>query len=164
MLHIQSILVPIDFSSGADHALAVAHSLAREHRAKLVLFAVAVPSQATMDAVLPESADLDEPKHPTPWPHAEKVTRWQLAPISAEMTDVPVEIDVGSGAPGASIVAAAIDHHADLIVMGTHGRTGLHRLLMGSVAEYVLRHAPCPVLTIRPGAEIHVQQEPSPAS
>jgi nucleotide-binding universal stress UspA family protein len=151
MLQIRSILVPMDFSACADHALALAHSLARDHRAKLVLFAVPAPSQFTMDVDVPELAALPESKSDTPWPHAEKVVRWQLGPIAGAITDVPVEVDVGSGAPGPAIVAAAVAHQADLIVMGTQGRSALSRILLGSVAEYVLRHAPCPVLTVKAG-------------
>jgi len=54
------------------------------------------------------------------------------------------------GAPWQEIVRLAADEHADMIVMGTQGRSGLDRLLLGSVAERVVRHAPCPVLTVRP--------------
>ncbi|MCB1044116.1 MAG: universal stress protein [Acidobacteria bacterium] len=56
------------------------------------------------------------------------------------------------GKPGPEIVTYAHDHQADMIVMGTHGYTGLDRLVLGSVAEYVVRHADCPVLTIKPKA------------
>lgn len=56
------------------------------------------------------------------------------------------------GAPGAEIVSAAESFGADLIVIGSHGRTGLGRVLMGSVAEAVMRHAACPVLVVRTGA------------
>jgi len=159
MLPIQSILVPIDFSPGSDHALAVAHSLARDHHAKLVLFTVAVPSQATQDVQLPEAAEPAQSPSGSAWPHAERVFLAQLATIAAGMTDVPVEADVSSGPPGERIAAAAAKHGVDLIVMGTQGRTGLARLLLGSVAEYVLRHAPCPVLTIKPGAESYLPQQ-----
>jgi nucleotide-binding universal stress UspA family protein len=57
------------------------------------------------------------------------------------------------GAAWSEIVSVAADEHADMIVMGTQGRTGLDRLLLGSVAERVIRHASCPVLTVRPNLE-----------
>ena len=57
------------------------------------------------------------------------------------------------GLPWEEIVRLATDEHADMIVMGTQGRTGLDRLLLGSVAERVIRRAPCPVLTVRPNTE-----------
>ena len=59
-----------------------------------------------------------------------------------------VECVVQHGEPGPAIVSAAAQHACDVIVMATHGRTGLPRLLLGSVAEYVLRHAPCPILLV----------------
>lgn len=63
------------------------------------------------------------------------------------------------GAPGPAIVQSAHGWNADMIVMGTHGRTGLSRLLMGSVAEHVVRHASCPVLTIKLGAAHDLSEE-----
>jgi nucleotide-binding universal stress UspA family protein len=59
---------------------------------------------------------------------------------------------LAEGAPGDEIAAAAKSFGADLIVIGSHGRTGISRVLMGSVAEAVMRHAPCPVLVVRDGA------------
>jgi nucleotide-binding universal stress UspA family protein len=60
--------------------------------------------------------------------------------------------EVRIGSPAAEIVAAASDLHADLVCIGTHGRGGLARVILGSVAELVVRQAPCPVLTVRPKA------------
>lgn len=62
---------------------------------------------------------------------------------------VPVEHLLEEGNPSAEILRVAQERRCDLIVMGTHGRTGLHRLLMGSVAEHVVRKAPCPVLVVK---------------
>lgn len=154
MLHLRSILVPIDFSDTSLHALDVAESLARDHRASLLLFSVAVPRQPTEDVLVPLPAAATESG--SPWPHAEEATRQHLAPFAERITDVPVTTEVCTGLPGAAIVAAAQKMNVDLIVMGTQGRSGLSRLLLGSVAEYVLRHAPCPVLTIKPGTERHL--------
>jgi len=66
------------------------------------------------------------------------------------LSDVTVEPHVRVGSPAEEIVKAARDTHADLIVIATHGRGGLSRVLFGSVTERVVRHAPCPVLTVRP--------------
>jgi nucleotide-binding universal stress UspA family protein len=71
--------------------------------------------------------------------------------IAAQFPGGAVETLLREGAPASDIVAAAVEWHADLIVVGTHGRGGLGRLVLGSVAETVLREAPCPVLTIRVG-------------
>ena len=67
----------------------------------------------------------------------------------AEAAEVEVATQHGIGVPFQEIVRQAEEHHADLIIMGTHGRTGLRHALLGSVAEKVVRKAPCPVLTVR---------------
>lgn len=146
MLHIRTILVPTDFSATAGQALDVARSLARDHRASLVLFAAVVPAQPTTEVFqpLPETGQTA-----SPWAHAEHSVREQLAALAAGISEVAVTTDVSTAAPGEAIVNAARQHQADLIVMGTTGRSGLARLLLGSVAEHVLRHASCPVLTIK---------------
>ena len=73
----------------------------------------------------------------------------QLRSIQPSLPDITVEHRLERGEPALVILAVAQETGADLIVMGTHGRTGLRRLLMGSVAEQVVRKASCPVLTIR---------------
>jgi nucleotide-binding universal stress UspA family protein len=80
----------------------------------------------------------------------ERLRRFQLS-----APEVRVESRVEEGEPATGIVSAARAMESDLIVMGTHGRTGLGRLLMGSVAENVLRTAPCPVVTVKtPDVEV----------
>ena len=73
-----------------------------------------------------------------------------------------ITTEVCTGRPGSSIVQCARDRRSDLVIVGSHGRTGIAHLLMGSVAEYVVRHAPCPVLVIRPMA--HESRNESVAS
>jgi universal stress protein A len=77
--------------------------------------------------------------------------RSKLAVISPTFGEVrvPATTEVRDGAPGSEIVKAAVDYGADLIVMATHGRSGLPHLVLGSVAEHVIRHARCPVLAVR---------------
>ncbi len=147
MLRMQKILVPIDFSLDSQCAVHVAESLARDHGATLVLAAAAPPPPVT-ESLLPSSE----------CPGLVAETRRNLVAVASTVTDLPVEIHVLGGEPGPALVAIANNCDADLIVMGTHGRTGLTRMLMGSVAEYVLRHARCPVLTMKPGTEQHLQQ------
>jgi nucleotide-binding universal stress UspA family protein len=144
MLRIHTILHPTDFSETAAQALELARSLARDHGATLLL--VAVPP-------------LPPPPHKYPFPPGQTeyasvvdTTRRELESLAATVTDVPVQTSVPCGLPGPSILDVAREHAVDLIVMGTHGRTGLMHLLLGSVAEYLLRHAPCPVLTVRPAS------------
>lgn len=147
MLHLRKILVPIDFSDESKQALGTARSLALDHGASLVLVAVAPPPPPTTEPFLPA----------TEYPGLVAGMRRDMEALEADISDLSVESHVLGGPPGPSIVAIAKDCEADLIVMETHGRSGLNRLVMGSVAEYVLRHAPCPVLTMKPGTEHHLR-------
>jgi nucleotide-binding universal stress UspA family protein len=92
----------------------------------------------------------------------DKSTRCQIQAVRSRLQNVDVEHLVYSGSPGEVVCWIAQEQRCDQIVMGTHGRTGLINLLMGSVAEYVVRHARCPVLTIpsRPRNEARL---PDPA-
>jgi universal stress protein A len=74
-----------------------------------------------------------------------------------EKAGVPAIAEVRGGAPSAQIIRAAIDWGADLIVMATHGKTGLAPLVIGRIADHVVRHAPCPVLVVRDAALQHPQ-------
>jgi universal stress protein A len=76
--------------------------------------------------------------------------REQLLQVQAHDPRVRLEHRFAEGDPAAEILRATEECRCDVIVMGTHGRTGLSRLLMGSVAERVLRKAPCPVVTVKP--------------
>lgn len=143
MLHIQTILHPTDFSDTADHSLHLARSLARDHGAKLVLLAVSVPAVPISEAYVPVGEMEGEIA----------AARREVEKLGASIHDVRVECHALQGEPGHAIVSVADQIQADLIVMGTHGRTGLSRILMGSVAEHVMRHAHCPVLTVKPGKE-----------
>ena len=78
-----------------------------------------------------------------------EVARTQLQDLIRAAFHGPWEVEVATGHPADAIVRVAQDRKADLIVMGTHGRTGLQHVLLGSVAEKVVRLAPCPVLTVR---------------
>jgi nucleotide-binding universal stress UspA family protein len=137
MLAIRTILHPTDFSDRSEHAFHLACSLARDHGARVVLLhVVSLPVAAYEGVVLPppiEEATEDAKRRLS-----------QMKPAA-----IPVEHRVAEGDPAEMILRVAEEIHADLIVMGTHGRTGLGRLLMGSVAEQVVRRAPCPVLTMK---------------
>jgi nucleotide-binding universal stress UspA family protein len=137
MSPIRSILYPTDFSEAAEAAFSVATMLAREHGARLIVLHV----------------------YPTPVCHGEAVARRQGPGYEADLRrlldryDAPdpstrVERLLLEGDAAEEIVRLA-EEEADLIVLGTRGRTGLPRLLLGSVAEKVLRRAPCPVITVR---------------
>lgn len=139
MLAIRRILHPTDFSEHCRPAFAVACALARDYGAELVVFHVArLPLLTPVNGVLV----------PTPADEAEQA-RGQLEQVRPADPLVKVEHRLAEGDPAVEVLKAAGDLPADLIVMGTHGRGGLSRLLMGSVAEAVVRKAPCPVLTVK---------------
>jgi nucleotide-binding universal stress UspA family protein len=138
MLNMQIILHPTDYSERSDYAFRIACSLARDYQAKLVLLHVALRS-VTIEgeaAIAPRSEEYFQ----------EELVKLERVSVPA---GIRVERFVREGDPSGEILRAAQFTNADLIVMGTHGRTGLSRVLMGSVAEQVVRKAPCPVLTVR---------------
>lgn len=135
------ILCPVDFDHSL-HALDFAIRLARQNDSKLcVLNVAAIPIGA---AEL--TSGLDAPF----WEVTAK-TRLELIAEEKLVNTVEYELMTRSGDASAGIVMAAADAAVDLIVMATHGRTGISHFFIGSVAERVIREANCPVLTIRPG-------------
>ena len=140
------ILVPIDFSPPSDAALEYARSVAGRYGASLQLLHVAEdPYRAfySAEVFVPEIEGLREEI----LSDTEKRLKDCLRP--ADVTDFSATADSIIGTPAGSIVEYAGGHDIDLIVMGTHGRGGMSHLLMGSVAERVVRTAACPVLTVR---------------
>jgi nucleotide-binding universal stress UspA family protein len=137
---IRTILHPTDFSERSGYAFQLACALARDYGARLIVLHVAEPP------VIPYGGVMTPPPPPRDsWRALEE----QLHRIQAPEPTVHVEHRLEEGGPVAEILRVARETTADLIVMGTHGRTGLGRLLMGSVAEQVVRKAPCPVLTVK---------------
>jgi nucleotide-binding universal stress UspA family protein len=131
MLSLHTILHPTDFSERSDHAFRYACALARDHGARLiVLHVMPIPLTDKKRGYREEMAgELDRLAAPDPKIHLKR--------------------RLEEGDPVAQILRVAHETGCDLIVLGTHGRTGLDRLLMGSVAEQVLRLASCPVLTVK---------------
>jgi nucleotide-binding universal stress UspA family protein len=140
MLPIKTILHPTDFSELAGHAFQMACALGRDYGARLLVCHVYQP---------PPLAYGEFGVAPPPLCDAPESLRERLALIRPAEDEVDVQHYLLEGDPAEEIVELARDSLCDLIVMGTHGRTGLGRLLMGSVAERVMRRAPCPVLTIK---------------
>jgi nucleotide-binding universal stress UspA family protein len=135
----QTILHPTDFSESSEAAFALACALARDHRCRLVvLHVIEVPVAAYLSGVL------------VPEPETELNKVWaNLRELRPADSATLVQHRLVEGEPANEIVRVAAEMDCDLIVVGTHGRTGLKRLPLGSVAETVLRRAPCPVLTIK---------------
>lgn len=142
MLHIDKILLPTDFSAQSDYALRLATSLARDHEAKLLILHVA----ATLGAEFVSFGEAVSQLQPETHLHQ---IREELERVRPPDPDVPVEHILAEGDPAQEILRVARETNCGLIVMGTHGRSGLQRLLMGSVAEQVMRHASCPLLTVK---------------
>ena len=149
MLHINTILFPTDLSATASQALYLARSLARDHGARLMLFSAATPPMPVPEFYVPMGEMVGQ---------VEELKR-QIAGLAASIHDATVDWHVTEGEPGPAIVTYSEDIHANLIVMATHGRSGLSRLLLGSVTEYVMRHSHCPVLTVKPGEAERVSVE-----
>jgi universal stress protein A len=133
------ILVPTDFSPNSEIALGLATSLARDSGGEIVLAHV---------ETIPLTAAGGEYFYAIPEPPTEELME-KLQHVNPPDSRVPVERRLLAGDTADAIVRIAESEHIDLIVMGTHGRKGLSRFLMGSVAEAVVREAPCPVLTVK---------------
>jgi universal stress protein A len=139
MLALRRILHPTDFSSYSEASRRFAVSLARDHRAELILVHVEEPTTpvgAEGPIYVPTLGDLD-------------ALRERLNQLHIDNLTIAVERVVVEGDAATEILELARNRKCDLIVMGTHGRTGLQRLVMGSVAEQVVRKAHCPVLTVK---------------
>ena len=152
MLALHTILHPTDFSDRSEYAFRLACALSRDYNAHLVVLHVIQPLViGDGEGVIPPEPDI-----------ARSAARDQLHRL-----DVPSELRVDRqlayGDPVTEILQVADEVGTDLIVMGTHGRTGLGRLFMGSVAEQVLRRAQCPVLTLKMPFMSHAESVPAGA-
>jgi nucleotide-binding universal stress UspA family protein len=146
MPEIRTILCPVDFSFGSDHALEYALLLAATHGAGIVLLHVLHPLAFGVgaDGLTPDiGARVLRDMEASCRRHLGR-TAAQLRARGANVTEKLV-----TGTPFHEIIQWARAEKVDLIVMGTHGRTGLVSALIGSVAERVVRKAPCPVLTVK---------------
>ena len=145
-ISIKNILCPVDFSDSSDHALKYAVALAEAYSANLVLLHVVQPPMMSVpgDPMIPElSANALQ----------EITTACQrhLDELATEIRNTVqvVTTQTATGATFLEIITVARTQDIDLIVLGTHGRTGLAHIMIGSVAEKVVRKAPCPVLTVK---------------
>jgi nucleotide-binding universal stress UspA family protein len=138
MIAVQRILVPTDFSETSDVALQYGIGLAQAFSAQLYLLHVPGKTGENFEADFPIG-------------QFENAARERLETLVSpqEAKQLRPEYALRIGSPSDEIVRYADDRDIELIVMGTHGRSGVTHMLMGSVAEQVVRHAPCPVLTVR---------------
>lgn len=141
---LKRILLPVDFSESSQSCLSTAVSLAQSNDAELFLLHVEEPTPMV-------AAGGGVAAYPIPMPATEKLEAQLKAIDPGE--DIRCSRHMLVGTASSEIAKFAEENDIDMIVMGTHGRTGLSRLLMGSVAEAVVRKAPCPVLTLKQPAE-----------
>jgi nucleotide-binding universal stress UspA family protein len=141
MISWKRILVPTDFSETSTSAVKQGVELARAFNAGLVLIYVGDKASSDVATEFPLGLDAS----------LVDATRERLLKILTplEQTQVQPELVIVGGSPAHEILRAAADREVDLIVMGTHGRGGVSHMLLGSVAEKVIRSAPCPVLIMR---------------
>jgi nucleotide-binding universal stress UspA family protein len=150
-MKIRSILFPTDFSECANYALSYASGFARDAGASIICVHVVetvVPTVGYSGVTEPlPMGDISEQLE-------ESATR-ELPKIAQhdECSGLSVEQVIVHGDASSEIVRVARERKVDLIVIASHGRTGLGRMLFGSTAEQVVRHAPCPVLVVKPPQE-----------
>lgn len=147
-MEIRSILVPIDFSECGNYALSYAASFARIFGASIICLHVIEPLVPTvgysgMTEPLP-MADISDQLEVSAERELPKIAE------SEEYAGLEVEELIVHGEAASEIVRVAKERGVDLIVVSSHGRTGLGRILFGSTAEAVVRHASCPVMVVKP--------------
>ena len=141
------VLHPTDFSPAAEPAFRYALDVAKRHGAVLILLHVVEPLSPFADEIyIAVKAAAREAAE------AAARTHFDALLVRAKAAEVPAADVLRYGRAADEIAAAAATEHADLIVMGTHGRQGLRRLVLGSVAQQVVATAPCPVVTVHMNA------------
>jgi nucleotide-binding universal stress UspA family protein len=145
MIEIRRILCPIDFSDYSRRALDHAIAIARWYESKITAVHVFSPAPATVYGPGPV---VFEPVVLTGVDREELIAATKRFVEAESAPGIPIETIVREGNIAKEILAQAADSDADLLVIGTHGRSGFERLLLGSVTEKVLRRAACPVLTV----------------
>jgi nucleotide-binding universal stress UspA family protein len=144
-MQIKTILFPTDFSQGARAAMDHAVSLAKDYDAKLILLYV-LQDISIAEWYIPTTLSVTDLVEDMQRSAKSEIDKWG-SEVAAEARDV--EKLIVRGVPFVEIIKTAKDRNADLVVIGTHGRTGIDHMLFGSTAEKVVRKAPCPVLTVR---------------
>jgi nucleotide-binding universal stress UspA family protein len=150
-LQLRTILLPTDFSGCANYAVAYAAAIARAARAKIICIYVLepmVPAVGYTGLADPmPMADISEQLEDSAERELPQVVHCE------ELQGLDVEEVITHGDAAAEIVRVASERGVDLIVIASHGRTGLGRMIFGSTAEAVVRHARCPVLVVKPPAD-----------
>jgi len=155
MVEWQKICCPIDFSDASHHAMQGAAELTRRFGAELtLLFIYELPGNAPQDLLFSPSDVLREVLRE----YDRRLGEWKAR--AEHLCGRPVLKHLEVGTPAKEIVRFVRDGRFDLVVMGTHGRSGLRHAVFGSVAEKVVRQALCPVLTVRPDTPLDGRASP----
>lgn len=156
-LQLKTILLPTDFSGCANYAVAYAAAIARAARARVICIYVLepmVPAVGYTGLADPMPiTDISEQMEDSAERELPQVVRCE------ELRGLDVEEVIAHGDAAAEIVRVAAEREVDLIVISSHGRTGFGRMIFGSTAEAVVRHARCPVLVVKPPAEEEEDEE-----
>ena len=145
LFRLRTILAPVDFSADSAKALNYVRAFAAQFEADVVLVHVVEP------AIIPDNFGIVPPSYEEIGGALVKAAEERLKRLANEVAPRPgaVQWMVRTGRAPGEIVRVAGEVKADLIIITTHGYTGLKHVLMGSTAELIVRHAPCPVLTVR---------------
>ena len=143
------ILVPVDFSEFTDDIISYATEIAQKFGSAIHLVHV-IPN---MGYFAPYESYLAAENMVTVQKGVEIEVRQNLEEVAARISGIPVTRAVLTGVSFVEIVQYVKSENIDLVIMATHGRGGLEHIIIGSVAEKVVRRSPCPVLTIRPAAK-----------
>jgi nucleotide-binding universal stress UspA family protein len=159
MIALNSVLVAFDFGDTSISALTYGENLAHTFGGRLHVLHVADVIATSAAQFFPDGPGDPEVK-------ATELAMNQLRAFLSSRADGPAVMPAVrlSRSPADEITKYAREVHADIVVVGTHGRGGVSRLLMGSVAELVVRNAPCPVLVVRPREHEFVMPDPVSSS
>jgi nucleotide-binding universal stress UspA family protein len=144
MIEIKKVMVPVDFSRESMLAAKFAVSIAMEYGAELFVVHVVRPMNPTVRASVPDFEALQATVMKSAQEDLDKVIPGEIKKSLKKVNEILLE-----GEPHIEIPEKAKELGVEMLVIATHGRTGLSHVLLGSVAERVIRHAPCPVLVVR---------------
>jgi nucleotide-binding universal stress UspA family protein len=147
MIKLKKILYPTDFSESSLEALKYGISFAREFKAKLVLLHVVNEKVFSEGLNLPRVVSIEELEREMT---AEAERQLKVIVPPEERSHLDTETVILKGNPFIEIIRYAHEQDVDLIIIGTHGRSGVEHIIFGSTAEKVVRKAPCPVLSVKP--------------
>jgi len=142
------ILIAVDNSPMAAEVFKVGLGLAQKVGAKVQFLRVI---NRNVDYMPPNTGEV----YADQWAARQHLAEDDLNKVKAEHPDIDIEVSVFIGDPEVDIIEQAIKHHSAFIVLGTHGRTGLSQLVLGSIAEYIVRHSPLPVIVVPYRTKVH---------